>query len=603
MQEFTDNPPGSAHYDSIRWMQCEGISTGYVDGSFGRNRDATRAESMMLLHRYADQDHTPSSNQRFSDVPADSVGFTSIDWAVSNGITVGYKDGTFGYRKPVSRGEFATFMYRWLDPEPSSAPAKTFRDVPAGVGHHEAISWMSSEGVIGGYTDGTFRPHRSITRAEMAAIMHRVDKNIDPHSKQEPFVAPSTPVNTPHAGTIQIKQNTSTTDTRPHSGVFKDFTSGIAPDRHKLMTPDDSTVPALAKVDQTKTAADLRAVEEWSPLDPEHYLARDTYAQRDVRSAPRAENSAQITQTTLKLPDLYLNDFWKGRLLTGANVGGGVHAHDNIPIYTVDSSNPHQSFATFATTDGRVINFPKLKEMTSGKIPLPTWAKPSDGGDKALAIYDKGTGIWRSYFHVTKQADGTYAYASAGYWYGDAPSQSAGVDNYWLSLIQGSSSVVGMSNELTQVGLEELKAGSIDHTISVTFPNYHPDASFPAAQTDGNLDPAKYPHAPKAGQMFTFPADFDVDAYAKANGLDDVNRMLMHAVAQHGGIVSDRNFWSMAFNFENPYGIAQYAREGKNAWVEDPGAKALMDRYQPNHFPWDKVVWLVDDYADHHLDR
>lgn len=376
---------------------------------------------------------------------------------------------------------------------------------------------------------------------------------------------------------------------------FKYTRSGnIAEGPHCFATTDRSTKPVLATVDKKKTANDLKLVESWSPLSPTKYLARGTMATRRITNAPKHSQSSIMASAVAKIPSLYNNL----GVITGVNVGNGVHAHDNIPIYTVDSSNPAQKYATFRSNDARVVNFPGIKRVNTGKIPLPTWAKPSDGGDKALAIYDVATGIWRSYFHVVKTGTSTYSFASGGYWYADdIANRRAGDSNYWLSLIQGTSSVIGLSNELTQIGFEEVKKGSINHMVSVTFANYPSEASFPAKQSDGNLPKDKYPVAPKAGQIFTFPKTMDIDKYCADNNLDELTKMIMKAIQTHGGIIADRNFFCHAFNFENPYGIAEYASVGKNAWKEDAKAKRLINGFQANKFPWAKTEWIAENYA------
>lgn len=367
-------------------------------------------------------------------------------------------------------------------------------------------------------------------------------------------------------------------------------TGDIAVAPHCFTTPDRSTVPKVAPVDPTKTAAELTATQTWSPLHPDHRLARGTMATRDVSSAPRAANSAELTAAMLAAREHHLPDSLQGSLWSGVNIGGGVHAHDNIPIYTVDSSNPHQEFAWFATTDSRVTSFPKLYELTTGRLPLPSWAKPSDGGDHALATYDVATGIWRSYFHVVKDAAGTWTFAAAGHLYADRDAFALGQRNYWLGLLQGSSSVVGMSNELTQIGLEEVRRGVIDHMVSITFPDYASGSpSFPAKQGDGRWASP----APQAGQVFTFPRGFDVEAHIVANRIDPTTAAVMRAVAKYGGIVSDRNAFVMAFNFEHPYGMGANV----NPWRDDPVIADRIGRMNLNAFPWRQIEWLPANYA------
>lgn len=53
---------------------------------------------------------------------------------------------------------------------PSVALA-SFSDVPSTHEHYAAIEWMQARGVIEGYSDGTFRPDQSVTRAEALKII------------------------------------------------------------------------------------------------------------------------------------------------------------------------------------------------------------------------------------------------------------------------------------------------------------------------------------------------------------------------------------------------------------------------------------------------
>ena len=73
----------------------------------------------------------------------------------------------------VTRGEFASFLYRAAKPRFSRPKAKVFSDVATSNSHHAAIAWMKKSGLSTGYADRTFKPNRSISRGEVAAIMHR----------------------------------------------------------------------------------------------------------------------------------------------------------------------------------------------------------------------------------------------------------------------------------------------------------------------------------------------------------------------------------------------------------------------------------------------
>ncbi|NUL49365.1 bifunctional metallophosphatase/5'-nucleotidase, partial [Cellulosimicrobium funkei] len=53
-EHFTDNAPGSKHFAPVRWMQLEGLTNGYSDGSFGKDREISRGESLAFVYRYLD---------------------------------------------------------------------------------------------------------------------------------------------------------------------------------------------------------------------------------------------------------------------------------------------------------------------------------------------------------------------------------------------------------------------------------------------------------------------------------------------------------------------------------------------------------------------
>ena len=390
-----------------------------------------------------------------------------------------------------------------------------------------------------------------------------------------------------------------------NNGFDYHATGDIAEADHCVVTQDNSTIAPLAVIDPTKTLTDLSETQNWDPLDPDHYLAAGSMATRGIPAdAPMASNSSDIAFfVSDALPRIYLPPIWADTIRLGASVGMGLQSNDSIPIYVVDSSNPYQNLQTFSSTDPRVTSFPKLAQMTTGSIPLPTWAEPNIGGDHALAIYDKGTGIWRSYYGMSPHPGGGWDFASAGYWYGDKGGQKAGYWNYWLGLIQGSSSVAGMSNELTQIGPEEVRRDQINHMISMTFPDYKSGSmSFPSKQTDGLLDPNIYPNAPEVGQVFTFPKSFDVDSYAAAHNVGPTMTAIMHAVQNYGGIITDKNHWVMSLNFENPLGFGVRSDDpNNNLWVTDPVLNSKMTALNKdlNKFPWTETEWLAPDYAGH----
>ena len=200
----------------------------------------------------------------------------------------------------------------------------------------------------------------------------------------------------------------------------------------------------------------------------------------------------------------------------------------------------------------------------------------------------------------------TYHVSSGGYMLAKPNFGGVGEDNYWLTLKNGTSSVVGLANELTQIGVDELKAGKINHMVSITAADYAAlTSSFPAKGTDGKLDMSKYPNAPRAGQRGFLPANFDVEEHLRNTGHadDQLTRMILTAMKEYGFIIADRNLFTNAFNLEAASSYAPYARQGKNVYKEDPQLAAMFANFVPsgftgNQFPWQQVQWMPVNYTE-----
>ena len=146
---------------------------GYTDGTFGPERDMTRAEVTTmfarLLTEQIEADKTYSNT--FSDVPKGCWAANYIGHMQQFGIITGYSDGSFRPDAPVTRAEFAAIASRF---EKLTEGSKSFTDVPDTYWAARYISFAATRGWVTGYSDGTFKPEDPITRAEVAAATCRL---------------------------------------------------------------------------------------------------------------------------------------------------------------------------------------------------------------------------------------------------------------------------------------------------------------------------------------------------------------------------------------------------------------------------------------------
>lgn len=146
---------------------------GYTDGTFGPERNMTRAEVTTmfarLLTEQIDADKTYSNT--FSDVPKGCWAANYIGYMQQFGIITGYSDGSFRPDAPVTRAEFAAIASRF---EKLTEGSKSFTDVPDTYWAARYINFAATRGWVTGYSDGTFKPENTITRAEVAAVTCRL---------------------------------------------------------------------------------------------------------------------------------------------------------------------------------------------------------------------------------------------------------------------------------------------------------------------------------------------------------------------------------------------------------------------------------------------
>ena len=110
---------------------------------------------------------------QFTDVPPTAWFSSAVDFVFQNGLFAGTSQTTFSPNIPMTRGMFVTVLHR-LDGLPETGSGAVFSDVRnPDAFFYEAVAWANINGIVTGFADGTFRPNDSVTREQMAAIMHR----------------------------------------------------------------------------------------------------------------------------------------------------------------------------------------------------------------------------------------------------------------------------------------------------------------------------------------------------------------------------------------------------------------------------------------------
>lgn len=112
---YTDVASDAWYNTAVSAMTKAGIVDGYPDGTFRPDAPITRAEMAKIISLFAKLD---KSESRFSDI-AGHWAEAYIRLAAGNGWIAGYPDGTFGPQRNITRAETATMINRVLDRVPS----------------------------------------------------------------------------------------------------------------------------------------------------------------------------------------------------------------------------------------------------------------------------------------------------------------------------------------------------------------------------------------------------------------------------------------------------------------------------------------------------
>lgn len=176
-----ENPPALKDTEG-HWAKAaidQGVAAGFVngygDGTFRPNRQVTRAEFVTMLGRALNLDAggTPLTFTDTSNIP--SWAKDAVAQAVEAGIISGYKDGTFGPHKPLNRAELAAMIVRAGGIRPDSAAKLAFtdaKDIPAWARPY--IAAAVDAGLVGGVGNNRFAPRQVATRAEAVTLVIRL---------------------------------------------------------------------------------------------------------------------------------------------------------------------------------------------------------------------------------------------------------------------------------------------------------------------------------------------------------------------------------------------------------------------------------------------
>lgn len=148
--------------------------TGYQDGTFRPDQSITRAETAAMMARIMKLE-TKEGLMTYKDVPTTYWAKGSIIALTTQHLMNGYADGTFRPEQPITRAEMAAILASWKQLKGTQTAASPYTDIEKHWARDSIVA-LANAGWITGYNDNSFQPNKYITRVETVTILNTILK-------------------------------------------------------------------------------------------------------------------------------------------------------------------------------------------------------------------------------------------------------------------------------------------------------------------------------------------------------------------------------------------------------------------------------------------
>lgn len=216
----------------------------------------------------------------FSDVDDEDV-LAAVKRLNAFGIVDGYDDGSYKPEKSITRAEFAKLLVVALGLDNAAQAASTTRFTDAnGAWYTGYVEVAAGQGLVNGYPDGTFKPNQTVSYAEAVTMLVRA------LGYKDSFLPGSWPGNyVAKAAELDITDNVSFTP------------SGLA-DRGSVAVLLDNTLDA--KVITQSTYGDENTYTESNETLLEEKLGFTIYEDAEIVAVPRVSNAVDKDEIRIK---------------------------------------------------------------------------------------------------------------------------------------------------------------------------------------------------------------------------------------------------------------------------------------------------------------
>ena len=178
---FTDVSEDDWFYDDVMFVYENGLMEGISSTQFGPYETQTRGRMAEILWRM-EGSPAPKAKNSFADVEDGARYADAIAWITENNILSGYGKDSFGPGDPITWEQLAVMFYRYAQYKGYDISIKGSQDELKDMDSTmddagKAVLWAVSNGLIREEADVLSALQDPVSRAEIAAMLHRfIDK-------------------------------------------------------------------------------------------------------------------------------------------------------------------------------------------------------------------------------------------------------------------------------------------------------------------------------------------------------------------------------------------------------------------------------------------
>ncbi|ADH98464.1 S-layer domain protein [[Bacillus] selenitireducens MLS10] len=158
--------------EEINTLRELGYIEGFSDGSFRPDHNITRGQVALIMARSLGLMNVSGHHGEtgFNDIPPTSRYFEATNALKNEGIIEGFSDGSFRPDHPITRGEMANIIVEAYDLQRTS---ETFSFSDQGVSTRDAVQTLYDEGITEGVSETMFGTFSNLKRSDFAIFVFR----------------------------------------------------------------------------------------------------------------------------------------------------------------------------------------------------------------------------------------------------------------------------------------------------------------------------------------------------------------------------------------------------------------------------------------------